>query len=177
MELLIVRHAEAVDEAPGLGDAGRWLTAKGRRVTRKIGRWLCDRAKGAPPDHERRPVAIWTSPLVRAVQTADILAEALDLDGELRACAELSPVHDPRDVLRRLSELETQGPLALVGHEPGLSVLAKTLLGDVPWPGFKKSAVLGVRWSKTGLARFRFLLQPKELTLVTDLAALADPTD
>ena len=38
MDILIIRHGEAVDEAPGLGDAGRWLTGKKRKMTRKVGR-------------------------------------------------------------------------------------------------------------------------------------------
>ena len=139
MEILLIRHAQAVDEAPGLGDAGRWITLKGRKLTRKVARWLAESDK-------RRPVTIWTSPLVRAVQTAEILAAEADYKGELRACAQLSPGHDPGDLIKLLGTEGVEGPLALVGHEPSLSLIATALLGDIGFTGFKKSGVLGLRW-------------------------------
>jgi phosphohistidine phosphatase len=167
MEILIMRHGEAVGAAPGLGDAGRFLTEKGRRVTRRVARWLAKKSK-------RRPVAIWTSPLVRAVQTAEIVAEIVGLDGEVVACAELSPGRDPGDLLSLLSARSPRGPIALIGHEPSLSVLASSLLNDpelvgdashrhAPWPGLKKSAVLALSWEGSGPAKFRFVLDPKSM--------------
>ncbi len=142
MEILLIRHAQAVDEAPGLGDAGRWITVKGRKLTRKVSRWIAESAK-------RRPVAIWTSPLVRAVQTAEILAAEVGFKGELQACAQLSPGHDPGDLIKLLGTaglVDATGPLALIGHEPSLSLIAAALLGDIGFAGFKKSGVLGLRW-------------------------------
>ena len=165
MEILIIRHGEAVDEAPGLGDAGRWLTGKGRKVTRKVGRWLAEKA-------ERQPLEIWTSPLVRAVQTAEIVAQELQLAEGVSVRAELSPAHDPRDVLRAIESAKPEGPLALVGHEPGLSMLAAALLGDTAFAGFKKSAVLAVGWKGQGAATFRYYLSPKEMTVITDPSAI-----
>src|SRR4051812_6972266 len=120
MEILIIRHGQAVDEAPGLGDAGRWLTAKGRKAARRTARWLARRKK-------RTPVVIWTSPLVRAVQTAEILAAEADLEGEVRACSELSPGRDPGDLIRLFEAYMGPSPVAVVGHEPFLSLLASTL--------------------------------------------------
>jgi len=165
MEILIVRHGSAVEEAPGLGDAGRWLTGKGRKATRKVGKWLTDQ-----PD--RVPTEIWTSPLVRAVQTAEILAEKVALTDNVLVAGELSPARDPGDLLKRFGAHSGAGQIAVVGHEPGLSRVAMALLGDIPWPGFKKSGVLGVSWKGRGLATFRFLLNPKDLELITDVTAL-----
>jgi phosphohistidine phosphatase len=156
MEILIVRHGEAVGEAPGLGDPGRFLTEKGRKVTRRVARWLAKKSR-------RRPVAVWTSPLVRAVQTAEILAEIAGIEGEVLACAELSPGRDPGDLLALLTSKSPRGPLALVGHEPSLSVLASAMLGTASWSGFKKSGVLGVAWEGTGPAKIRFVLDPKTM--------------
>ena len=140
MEILLIRHGHAVDEAPGLGDAGRWLSAKGRKLTRKVGRWLAKSDK-------RRPEAIWTSPLVRAVQTAEIIAAEAGYKGELRACAQLGTGHDPGDLLELLRHETCPGPIALIGHEPSLSRIATTLLGDIGFAGFKKSAVMGLTWA------------------------------
>jgi len=139
MEILLIRHAQAVDEAPGLGDAGRWLTVKGRKLTRKVARWIAESDK-------RRPAVIWTSPLLRSVQTAEILAAEVGYKGEVQACAQLSPGHDPGELIKLLGTEGLQGPLALIGHEPSLSLIAAALLGDIGFSGFKKSAVLGLRW-------------------------------
>ena len=155
MQILIIRHGQAVEEAVGLGDAGRWLTAKGRKVTRKVGRWLGKSEK-------RRPAVIWTSPLVRALQTAELIAAGVGYEGELKACAELSPGRDPGDLIKLLSSAEIDGALALVGHEPSLSLLANALLGDVGFSGFKKSAVMGLSWAD-GKGELRFLLDPAEM--------------
>jgi phosphohistidine phosphatase len=139
MDILLVRHGQAVDEALGLGDAGRWLTTKGRKVSRKVAKWIAKNGK-------RRPTVIWTSPLVRAVQTAEILASEAAFKGEVLACAQLSPGHDPGDLLKLLAAAAIEGPIALVGHEPSLSLIANALLGDVGFTGLKKSGVLGLTW-------------------------------
>jgi phosphohistidine phosphatase len=166
MEILLIRHGDAIDEAPGLGDGGRWLTGRGRRITREVGTWLAEHPK-------HRPVEIWTSPLVRAVQTAEIVAASAELTDEVSVEAALSTSGNPREVLRLLAQHHGHGPLALVGHEPSLSMVAVHLLGGaVRWPGFKKSGVLGVKWSGHGEAEFRFLLDPKSLHAVTDVAKI-----
>src|SRR6185369_5592945 len=108
MEILLIRHGQAVEAAVGVGDAGRWLTARGRKATRKLARWLAKRGK-------RRPATIWTSPLVRAVQTAEIVAAAAGVTGEVEAVAELGPGRDPGDLVKRLAAscAVLEGPLAL----------------------------------------------------------------
>lgn len=166
MELLLIRHGEAVEDASDLGDAGRWLTAKGRKLSRRVGEWLAEKK-------ERRPAKIWTSPLVRSVQTAEILAEKAGLEGDVYARAELSPGRDAAAVLDLLVRFQPDRPLALVGHEPMLSALAHALLPAVTFPGMKKSGVLAVSWDGKGPATLRFLLIPKGLELVTELPAAA----
>ena len=155
MEILLVRHGHAVDDAPGLGDAGRWLSARGRKATRRVARWLAETKK-------RRPTLIWTSPLVRAVQTAEILAAYADYKGEIRALAELSPGRDPGDLRNLLAEEREPGPLALVGHEPSLSILAKAVAGDLGYGELRKSGVLALSIEE-GRVKARFLLDPSEM--------------
>jgi phosphohistidine phosphatase len=162
MDILLIRHGQAVEEAPGLGDAGRWLTEKGRRTSRKVGRWLAKKTK-------RRPAAIWTSGLVRAVQTAEIIAAEAGGAGEIQAVAELSPGRDPRDLVERLSRAETPGVLALVGHEPSLSLIAGALLGDVHVEGLKKGGVLALTWAE-GVGQLRFVLDPAGMHVTKRLA-------
>jgi phosphohistidine phosphatase len=156
MELLIIRHGQAVDDAPGLGDAGRWLTGKGRKLTRRVARWLAKHK-------DRRPAVIWTSPLVRSVQTAEIIAEAAELTEGVSVVAELSPTRDTAELLRLLSLRQDAQPLALVGHEPSLSMLVTSLLGDVGWTGLKKSGVVAVSWDGRGPGTQRFVLDLKAM--------------
>ncbi|AUX45737.1 phosphohistidine phosphatase [Sorangium cellulosum] len=162
MEILIIRHGQAVDDAPELGDAGRWLTGKGRKVTRRVARWLAKQK-------DRRPAAIWTSPLVRSVQTAEILAEAAELTDEVSVVAELSPSRDTAELLRLLSQHQGPQPLALVGHEPSLSTLVTSLLGDVGWTGLKKSGVVAVSWDGRGPGVCRFALDLKAMKAVNPM--------
>jgi phosphohistidine phosphatase len=167
MELLLIRHGEAVEAAPGLGDTGRWLTAQGRQKTRKVASWLGKKSA-------RRPVVLWTSPLVRATQTAEIVAERLGFEGEVTAIRELAQGADPAELLRLVTGYRGPGPLGLVGHEPGLSALARLLLGShVSWPGIKKSGVaalaLGDEVDGRVQACFRFLLVPKGMQRIREL--------
>ncbi len=174
MEIILIRHGEAVEAAPGLGDAGRWLTEKGRRMTRKVGKWL-DKRKS------RRPETIWTSSLVRSVQSAEIIAREVDMKGEIIAQAELLPGADPAALVRLVASYEGSGPLALVGHEPGLSFFARHLIGsDVPLPGLKKSGIYAIRYlpteteDKPAEIEFRFLLVPKNMEVVRSLEPTED---
>ena len=163
IELLLVRHGQAVEEAPGLGDEGRWLTASGRTTTREVASWLAA--------HEsRRAVEIWTSPLVRSVQTAEILATALGLVDGVSAKSELLPAGEAAALVDLIARRGAEGPLAIVGHEPLLSDTARLLLPAVVWPGFKKSGVLSVAWDGAASAELRFLLRPKKMRLLRELA-------
>lgn len=135
--VMLMRHGQAVDDAPHLGDEGRWLTAKGRERTRQVARLLVERGSVAE--------VIYTSPLVRAVQTAEIVASVLDYRDELSALGELVVHGRPRTVAEMIFAYD--GPastLLFVGHEPSLSVLANTLLGAHEWGGFKKSGLLAL---------------------------------
>lgn len=165
MEIIIIRHGEAVEAAPGLGDPGRWLTEKGRRTTRKVGKWL-DKRKA------RRPARIWTSNLVRAVQTAEIIAREVGFKGEIPAIPELLPGADPNALLRLVNTYDGPGPLALVGHEPSLSLLAKLLLGnDIVLPELKKSGLFCIEYEpsdsedKPAEVAFRYGLSPKDMSV------------
>lgn len=67
--LFVARHGEAEYESPLLGDFGGCLTTRGRRRARELAEAL------AP----QRIAAVFTSPMARAVQTAEIVAHVLDL--------------------------------------------------------------------------------------------------
>lgn len=152
IELLLVRHGEAVDRAAALcEDEDRWLTEKGRSVTAKMGKWLRQQAD--------RPTMLWTSPLARCVQTAEILAHACQIS-RVFTVRELAPGRDIEVWHSLVADFHGRGVLGVVGHEPQLSGFASRLVrSDVP--ALKKSSLVridvGVR------AKLCWTQRPKDL--------------
>jgi phosphohistidine phosphatase len=84
---------------------------------------------------------IFTSPLVRAKQTANLLAHGLADKASVKTLDALSPGHMPRVVMSELNRCAKRRRIALVGHEPGLGELASHLLGSPRALVFKKGGV------------------------------------
>src|SRR5215470_3306541 len=151
MSILLVRHAKAEFEHR-LGDGARALTRKGRAKFRAHSRDLARRT------NVRR---IGTSPLVRAVQTAEILAGALGVT-DVTVMPELAP--GPL-AARRIVELvlELRSGWALVGHNPSLTEAAATLLRFRKLPvSLKKGSALAIAPRKSGACDFEWLAAPGE---------------
>jgi len=112
--IFVIRHAEAEEPAhaliEGRNDAQRELTQEGRRKMRAGARGLAQVVEHI--DH------LVSSPLVRAVQTADLLAEAFP-DARRQQHAGLAPGFQHVALLQWVTR--QKGTLALVGHEPDLS--------------------------------------------------------
>ena len=133
-ELYLVRHAIADDRGPQWpNDAKRPLTEHG--ITR-----FAEGVKGLH-DIGVEIDEIFTSPLVRARQTADLLAAGLKHKAHVRVLKTLEPGHGPTVVIERLAEDAKKRRLALVGHEPDLGELASHLLGTKKTIPFKKGGV------------------------------------
>jgi phosphohistidine phosphatase len=138
MKVLLIRHAHAIDQDHGLPDDARYLTGKGRRAARVLGERL--RREGLVPD------VVVTSPLTRAVQTAELLAQAVGFQGEVTVLVELSPEGSPR---RAAAALEWLGAVvAAVGHEPTISATAAHLGGRSSHPPMKKAQAVVVARGK-----------------------------
>lgn len=110
---------------------------------------------------------IASSPLVRAVQTADILARAYGHERVERVAA-LAPGGDFDAVVEWLEGHEPTAAVAVVGHEPDLSELASYLLLHTPAPffSFKKGGAALLEFEGMigpGEAELRWLLAPKHL--------------
>jgi len=125
MRVLIVRHAAAEDKKrfaqKGKPDASRPLTTVGRRRMTRAARGLAQVEGGV--------ALIATSPLVRAKQTAELLAEAWRC--AIEVWPELSPEGDAVSLLDRVRERRLSKVIALVGHEPQLGRWASWVLsGD-----------------------------------------------
>ena len=84
---------------------------------------------------------IFTSPLVRAKQTADLLAAGVKGKPSVKLLDALAPGHTPAAVMTQLARAARRRRIALVGHEPGLGELAAHLIGAARALPFKKGGV------------------------------------
>jgi phosphohistidine phosphatase len=136
MRIYLVRHAEAIERSSATPDARRYLTPKGRLAFRKIARRVRDAGVA--------PGVIFTSPLLRAVQTAEILADRLKFKGPVVVARELSPGFDDAALRTLLAEAGNPPEAAFVGHEPDLGCLAAMLLSLRSGFPLRKGAVVAV---------------------------------
>src|SRR5690606_9923881 len=119
------------DHHPNILQEHRYLTLEGRRVARAVGRKLREKNIGFE--------LVLTSPLVRAVQTAELICEAVDYTGVIEALGVLAPEVPPRAAA---TEIATRGDgLAIFGHEPNLSTLGAILINRPSFPPFKPGQV------------------------------------
>jgi len=139
MRVTLIRHAEAGDDAPT--DEVRSLTARGREDARRLGQALA-----------RRGVEfslVVTSPLVRAVQTAEIVAAEVGYRERLAVTDLLVPEgaasHVQAWLKTTVRDLEGAPSIALVAHEPILSALAALLIGKARYPPLRKTEALRIR--------------------------------
>lgn len=121
--LVICRHAEPNDPFPLQPDFERELTKNGQHQARITGKWLRDTFQKVD--------AILSSPAPRAGLTARLLAEKLYFDEEL---IEYDPdFYNAREsvlvnLLAKLPDHITR--VLLVGHNPGITSLSRTLTGE-----------------------------------------------
>lgn len=121
MILYIVRHAEAVEGSELLQDEWRFLTENGRATAKKSSSLI---AKYGP----KTRLTI-TSPLTRAVQTAEIMAEKACGKNVVVASELLLPGGDISELAEYLKGHRDAKRVMLIGHEPQLGSLVATLLG------------------------------------------------
>jgi phosphohistidine phosphatase len=134
MNLYLLRHAEA---EPGEADADRRLTRKGEKQVDQLATFL--RKHEVEIDIRE----IWHSPLLRAVQTAEIFRRELDLTIPLHEAPGLRPEDDPRPMALRLAC--SRKSVVVVGHNPHFEALASCLLSGQTDPvliDFKKCGLL-----------------------------------
>jgi phosphohistidine phosphatase len=127
MRIYLLRHSRAVDEGAALPDDCRYLSAAGRRRAREVGARLAK--EGVEFD------AVLVSPLPRAVQTAELVADRVGFLGEIEVTPRLAP-GVPARVLA--AELASRGAaVAVFGHSPGVSDLGALLCQRPSFPGLK----------------------------------------
>lgn len=125
MQLYIVRHGIAIDrEDPKCpAEAERYLTEEGVEKTKQVAKGVA--ALGVTGD------LLITSPYVRAVQTAEIFAEALDYAKQkIRRNEMLLPSSEPTLLFRELAREKQASSILVFGHAPQLDGLIATALGS-----------------------------------------------
>jgi len=163
MNLYIVRHGIAlnVGEAGIKKDADRTLSPEGREKTKQAAEGLA--RLGCRPDR------IATSPLPRARETAEIMAEVLNPKTEVEPCDFLLPGAAARDVLDWAAR-EGGDEIMIVGHAPDVeTITAEWLTSGELDVTFKKSAACCVRFEEElepGAGTLAWLIQPKALRLM-----------
>jgi phosphohistidine phosphatase len=161
-ELYLVRHAIAAERG------GDWPDDDKRPLTvRGIARFK--QAIGGLVALDVAVDEIFTSPLVRARQTADLLAAGLPGKPAVKILDALSPGHPPASTLAELARAARRRRLALVGHEPGLGELAAHLIGAGRALPFKKGGVCRIDVESLSSRRpgtLGWFVTPKMLRLV-----------
>ncbi|MFO1464616.1 MAG: histidine phosphatase family protein [bacterium] len=163
LELFFLRHAVAVERgAEGITDEARPLTEEGREkmilAVQGMGRLKIEFE------------VLLSSPLLRAKQTAELVARHLPFRGPVEFEEELEPGGDLRVLLGKLAA-RRESRYLLVGHEPMLGSWIRSLLG---WRGvarlrLKKGALchLLLEGLQAGAgAELIELFQPKALRLL-----------
>ena len=126
-------------------DPHRHLTPTGRGQARSLG----DRLRW----HDCIPTHIWSSPLVRAIQTAELVASGLGCDVAVETLPALAPDENPRTVTSALAALPRDASVILVGHEPGLSAVGALLVGRPEFASLAKAQAARI---DDGELRWRF---------------------
>lgn len=166
MELYLIRHgvAQQLGLKNDFTDEKRTLTAEGRERMREAARGL--RKLGVQLD------LLLTSPLVRAVETAELVAEALGLSKkEIIETGRLAPGGSAEDLFAEIKGHTGVESAALVGHEPYLGELAARMVqssGRLAM-NLRKGSVCCINIVET-VPSFRgellWLMTPKQLRLL-----------
>lgn len=145
MELFIVRHAIAEDRRPGGEDDTRALSGIGRRRFKTCVRGM--RRLGVRIDR------LYHSPLLRAVQTADLMAKLVRDETVVTPLLARAPGSELLEAL--------QGErVAVVGHEPWMSELVQLLLVGIDGPR------ISMAFDKGGMAWLRGEAAPGGMALL-----------
>ena len=119
MLIYILRHGIAEASSRDGSDAARALTAEGKEKLRTVLERACEAGV--------RPAIILTSPLKRALQTAEMAAAVLNVKRELVTTNALAPLSTPQRVWSEIRAQHTDRVL-IAGHEPLLSQVVGFLL-------------------------------------------------
>jgi phosphohistidine phosphatase len=161
MKIYLLRHGNA---SGGYPDSERALSPEGRLEVRALAHHLKQCGSF-------QPKIVWHSPFRRAVETKDILLEALNLSDLIITCrTDITPEDNPLSLVDAFKAIEDD--LLLVGHNPHLSFLSSYLLSGERSRvqiNMATSAMLCLEWlpysnwDEFGSCALNWMLNPKDL--------------
>ena len=161
MDCVLFRHGIAIERDEWDGpDADRRLTERGaKRVAQVAAGLQC---------LEVQPTHIFSSSLVRAVETADILHASLHIPSAVQVVDELLPDAPPDRLLSLFRNLPSKSCVLCVGHEPHLGMAAGVMLAGKPGSAFafKKAGACLIELPappKAGRGILRWWMEPAQL--------------
>jgi len=161
MDCILLRHGIAVEREEWDGpDTDRPLTERGAKRVSQVAsglKWL-----------EVQPTYIFSSPLVRALETADIVQASLSIPSAVKRADELLPDANPERLLALFRDLPPEASVLCVGHEPHLGVTASLMLAGRPSTAFpfKKAGACLIELAsppKIGRGVLRWWMEPGQL--------------
>ena len=166
MELYVIRHAIAqpLGQKNNFTDEKRALTSDGRERMREAAKGL--RKIGVEFD------LVMTSPLLRAVETAEILASALGLSKkEIEQTENLTPGASIGELLAEIKRHAGAESIALIGHQPDVGeIISQIVQGNGSLPiAMKKGGVCCINVIETVptlRGKLVWLLGPKHLRML-----------
>ncbi|HEV7767921.1 MAG TPA: phosphoglycerate mutase family protein [Thermoanaerobaculia bacterium] len=153
--IVLLRHGIAEDPSPEKKDEDRGLTSEGHARMKEIARGL---ERVLP-----KAQAIYTSPLLRAVQTALWVSKGYKSRVNINTTDVLSPGVATKQFVALVQKIEEKRVI-FVGHEPTLTANMAALTGvDASKLELKKGGGYGVRIAPDGTATLEWLLSPRVL--------------
>jgi len=157
MKLYLLRHATAADTAPS--DALRGLTREGKEESQIAGAALAE--LGVKLSY------IVSSPLLRARQTAEIVAQVLKFPDQIEFLDELQSNTSTAVLVKALRPFACAGEVLLVGHMPALSENLAALIGADSAQAFALGkgsiACIELEQLRIGTGQLRWLMRQKQL--------------
>jgi phosphohistidine phosphatase len=157
MEIYLLRHGIAEDNASSGKDADRRLTDEGRNKLRRV----LERAHTAGVN----PSLILTSPYRRALETAKIAARELGYEGKIIRTPALTPESSPQQLWDAIREHRGEAAVLAAGHEPLFSATVAHLLGSPrAMVHFRKGALVRIDVESSGplpAGVLQWMLTPK----------------
>ena len=160
--VILLRHGIAEDPTPEKKDEDRSLTAEGHARMKQIARGL---ERSMP-----RVQIIYTSPLLRAMQTALWVSKGYRSRAAIQTSDALAPGATQKQFLELVRSI-TARRVIIVGHEPNLTdnLIALTQIQESQGVELKKGGCYGVRILENGQGVLEWLLPPRILRKLGEL--------
>lgn len=122
LRLILIRHAKSSWSDPFGDDHERVLNARGRASAEAIGVWMAE--QGYVPD------LVLCSDAMRTQETANLILPALTPHPKLQLSERI--YHASPDTILDLIQQQTEAKIAVIGHNPGIGMLANALVKSAP---------------------------------------------